>query len=45
MVREPVWLVIEWPEGESRPTKFFLTNLRGRMTKSPARYSMRCTRP
>jgi SRSO17 transposase len=33
MVREPVWLVIEWPEGESRPTKFFLTNLRGRMTK------------
>jgi SRSO17 transposase len=33
MLREPVWLVIEWPEGESRPTKFFLTNLRGRMTK------------
>lgn len=33
MLREPVWLVIEWPEGESRPTKFFLTNLRGRMTR------------
>src|SRR5258708_38128107 len=33
MLREPVWLVIEWPEGEIRPTKFFLTNLRGRMTK------------
>jgi SRSO17 transposase len=32
-LREPVWLVIEWPEGESRPSKFFLTNLRGRMTK------------
>jgi SRSO17 transposase len=33
MVREPVWLVIEWPEEESRPTKFFLTNLRRRMSK------------
>jgi SRSO17 transposase len=33
MLREPVWLVIEWPDGESRPTKFFLTNLRGRMSK------------
>ena len=33
MVREPVWLVIEWPEGESGPTKFFLTSLRRRMTK------------
>jgi SRSO17 transposase len=33
MLREPIWLAIEWPEGESRPTKFFLSNLRGRMTK------------
>ena len=33
MLREPVWLVIEWPEGESGPTKFFLTSLRRRMTK------------
>ena len=33
MLREPVWLVIEWPEGESRPTKFFVTSLRRRMTK------------
>jgi SRSO17 transposase len=33
MLREPVWLVIEWPEGESRPTKFFLTSLRRRMSK------------
>jgi SRSO17 transposase len=33
MIREPVWLAIEWPDGESRPTKFFLTNLRGRMSK------------
>ena len=33
MLREPVWLVIEWPEGETAPTKFFLTSLRRRMTK------------
>ncbi len=32
-LREPVWLVIEWPEGEAKPTKFFLTSLRTRMTK------------
>lgn len=25
--REPLWLVAEWPEGESRPTKFVLTTL------------------
>jgi SRSO17 transposase len=31
--REPVWLVIEWPQGEARPTKFFLTTLRRRMSK------------
>lgn len=31
--REPVWLVIEWPEGERQPTKFFLTTLRRRMSK------------
>jgi SRSO17 transposase len=31
--REPVWLVIEWPEGEAGPTKFFLTTLRRRMSK------------
>jgi SRSO17 transposase len=31
--REPVWLVIEWPEGESKPTKFFLTTLPRRMSK------------
>jgi SRSO17 transposase len=31
--REPVWLVIEWPEGEKAPTKFFLTTLRRRMSK------------
>jgi SRSO17 transposase len=30
--REPLWLVIEWPEGESRPTKFFLTTLPHRMS-------------
>jgi SRSO17 transposase len=33
MLREPVWLVIEWPYGEDRPTKFFLTSLRRRMTR------------
>jgi SRSO17 transposase len=32
-VREPVWLVIEWPEGERKPTKFFVTTLRRRMSK------------
>lgn len=31
--REPVWLVIEWPEDEPKPTKFFLTTLRRRMSK------------
>lgn len=31
--RDPVWLVIEWPEGESRPTKFTLTTLPRRMSK------------
>jgi SRSO17 transposase len=31
--REPVWLVIEWPEGERKPTKFFVTTLRRRMSK------------
>jgi SRSO17 transposase len=33
MLREPVWLVMEWPDGESAPTKFFITSLRRRMTK------------
>lgn len=31
--REPLWLVIEWPEGETKPTKFVLTSLPRRMTK------------
>lgn len=31
--REPVWLVTEWPEGESRPTKFTLSTLPRRMSK------------
>ncbi|MGZ3442791.1 MAG: IS701 family transposase [Polyangia bacterium] len=31
--REPLWLVIEWPEGEPKPTKFILTTLPRRMTK------------
>jgi SRSO17 transposase len=31
--REPVWLVIEWPDDERKPTKFFLTSLRRRMSK------------
>jgi SRSO17 transposase len=31
--REPVWLVIEWPEGVPQPTKFVLTTLPRRMTK------------
>lgn len=31
--REPLWLVMEWPEGEPKPNKFFLTTLPRRMTK------------
>jgi SRSO17 transposase len=31
--RDPVWLVIEWPEGEERPAKFTLTTLPRRMSK------------
>lgn len=31
--REPLWLVLEWPEGEPHPTKFVLTTLRQRMSK------------
>jgi SRSO17 transposase len=31
--REPMWLVLEWPEGEDKPTKFILTTLPRRMTK------------
>jgi SRSO17 transposase len=31
--REPVWLLMEWPEGEKKPTKFTLTTLPRRMSK------------
>jgi SRSO17 transposase len=31
--REPLWLVIEWPDDEAKPTKFFLTTLPSRMSK------------
>ena len=31
--REPVWLVVEWPDDEPRPTKYVLTTLPRRMTK------------
>jgi SRSO17 transposase len=31
--KEPLWLVIEWPEGENKPTKFTLTSLPRRMSK------------
>lgn len=31
--REPLWLVMEWPEGEPAPTKFILTTLPRRMSK------------
>jgi SRSO17 transposase len=30
--REPMWLVIEWPDGESKPTKFILTTLPRRLS-------------
>jgi SRSO17 transposase len=31
--REPLWLVMEWPDGETKPTKFILTSLPRRMSK------------
>jgi SRSO17 transposase len=31
--REPLWLIMEWPEGEAAPTKFALTTLPRRMSK------------
>jgi len=31
--REPLWLAMEWPEGETKPTKFILTTLPRRMSK------------
>jgi SRSO17 transposase len=31
--REPLWLMIEWLDGEERPTKFVLTSLPRRMSK------------
>lgn len=31
--REPMWLVMEWPDGETKPTKFLLTTLPRRMSK------------
>lgn len=31
--RDPMWLMIEWPDGESKPTKFVLTTLPRRMSK------------
>ena len=31
--REPLWLAMEWPESEDKPTKFTLTTLPRRMTK------------
>lgn len=31
--RDPLWLVIEWPEEESRPSKFMLTTLPTKMSK------------
>jgi SRSO17 transposase len=30
--REPLWLVAEWPEGETKPAKFVLTTLPRRMS-------------
>jgi len=31
--REPLWLIIEWPEGDAEPMKFALTTLRRWMSK------------
>jgi SRSO17 transposase len=32
-IREPLWLIAEWPEGEEEPSKFVLTTLSRSMTK------------
>lgn len=32
-LREPLWLVAEWPEDENQPSKFLLTTLPRRMSK------------
>lgn len=32
-LREPLWLVAEWPEDEEKPSKFLLTTLPRRMSK------------
>jgi SRSO17 transposase len=32
-LREPLWLVAEWPEGDDKPSKFVLTTLPRRMSK------------
>jgi len=32
-LREPLWLVAEWPEGHEKPSKFVLTTLPRRMSK------------
>jgi len=31
--REPLWLIIEWPEGEAKPTKYALATLPSSMSK------------
>ena len=31
--REPLWLLIEWRDGEDEPANYFLSSLPGRMTK------------
>jgi SRSO17 transposase len=31
--REPLWLVVEWPSGEPKPTKFVLTTLPRRLSR------------
>jgi SRSO17 transposase len=31
--REPIWLVVEWPDHEEKPSKFLLTSLPRRMSK------------
>jgi SRSO17 transposase len=31
--REPIWLIVEWPDHETKPSKFLLTTLPRRMSK------------
>jgi hypothetical protein len=45
VVREPLWLLIEWPDGEKEPTKYALTTLAPTMSKKQIVRASRARRP